>query len=156
MPGAITVRLDAPAYEAGHAFRRADLYFHGVDHSWSSFEARVFLNHSDATEDTKLTPQQRYAGSFFVFGHGGCYGDEGHCDIPPSPVSPFDRRPAHQLTPTSKLVVVTRALDRLYKDGAPPAIHVTAVAVVRASAVAQPDHAANVLHFERVALLVYQ
>ena len=25
-----------------------------------------------------------YAGSFYIFGHGGCFGDVGHCDVPTS------------------------------------------------------------------------
>jgi hypothetical protein len=33
-----------------------------------------------------------YVGSFAVFAHGGCFGDEGHCDVR-GPVSSFGRCP---------------------------------------------------------------
>ena len=45
-----------------------------------SYEARVFLNNPAATLETPLEPGEGYAGSFNVFGHGACYGEEGHCD----------------------------------------------------------------------------
>src|SRR5215471_2746066 len=80
-------------------FSRADLVFDGVDHSGVSFEARVFLNNPSASEQTAKTSENGYAGSFHIFGHGGCYGDDAsHCDIRSAP-RPYDPRPAHPLTP---------------------------------------------------------
>ena len=66
------------------AFSRADLVFYGVDHSGPSFEARVYLDDPDATvghgpRDAALRRRVH------IFGHGGCFGDEGHCDVPSSP-----------------------------------------------------------------------
>src|SRR6266487_6824015 len=57
-------------------FRRADIEFHGVDHSGPSFEARVFLNNPDATETTEMTEENGYAGSFHVYGYGRWPGSE--------------------------------------------------------------------------------
>src|SRR5579871_3303431 len=63
-------------------FSRADLIFDGVDHSGASFEARVFLNNDKANEETPTLPENGYAGSFHIFGHGGCFGDDiTHCQI---------------------------------------------------------------------------
>jgi len=153
MAGSRSVTLDLPA-EA--AFARADLYFHGVDHSWSSFEARVFLDNPGADAGTSLEAGSGYAGSFHVFGHGGCFGDEGHCDVPAGPVSDFDRRRPHQLTPTSKLVVVTEPLQGLMRSHPGAAsVQVTVVPVVRDSALAAADHATDVLSIASVSLLTY-
>lgn len=46
-----------------------------------------------------------YVGSFSVFGHGGCYGDVGHCEVVPRD-DPFDVRPPHPLTPWTKTVIL--------------------------------------------------
>src|SRR5690349_17602205 len=62
-------------------YERADLEFIGVDHAGASYEARVYLNNPNANSATEPTDANGYAGSFYVFGHGGCYGDVGHCDI---------------------------------------------------------------------------
>lgn len=94
-------------------FTRADLVFEGVDHSDISYEVRVFLNNPAADEKTERTAQNGYAGRFVIFGHGKCFGDLGHCDIPTGPRRAFDRRPVHPLTPQTKLVTVTEALQRV-------------------------------------------
>jgi hypothetical protein len=156
MAAAVKVKLDIPKYVAGARVARADLYFHGVDHSWSSFEARVFFNNSKAGPTTRLDKASGYAGSFFVFGHGGCYGDEGHCEVQEKPANEFDRRPPHQLTPTSKFVIVTDALTRILKDPKAGTLEVTVVPVVRASAIASPEHRETVLSIGSVSLLTYE
>ncbi len=86
-----------PEAEAG--FTRADLVFSGVDHSAESCEVRSFLDNPTAEATTPRAPEAGYAGRFRVFGHGGCYGDLGHCDVPPPSPDPTDLRPAHPLTP---------------------------------------------------------
>ncbi len=111
-PGVSVVPLRFAA--ADGPFTRADLVFSGVEHGGLSYEVRVFLNNPGATADTPRDPQNLgYAGRFVVFGHGGCYGDVGHCDVPDSPADPTDLRPAHPLTPMTKLVTVTDALRRV-------------------------------------------
>jgi hypothetical protein len=54
----------------GQPMQRADIEFHGVDMSGSSFEARVFLNNRDAGIDTPQDAAHGYAGSFHVYGLG--------------------------------------------------------------------------------------
>src|SRR6266480_3079079 len=52
---------------------RADLEFIGVDHSGASYEGRVYLNNANADANTQPTEMNGYAGSFYIFGHGGCF-----------------------------------------------------------------------------------
>ena len=98
--------------DIGAAYRRADLVFDGVDHSGRSYALRVFFNNSAATERTELSAGHGYAGTVYVFGHGGCFGDPGHCDVP-AERRPFDQRPPHQLTPAKMWLEVTDAIRQL-------------------------------------------
>ena len=98
-----------PVADIAPHFSRADLEFIGVDHSGASYEGRVFINNPKATASTEATGTNGYAGSFYVFGHGGCFGDVGHCDIN-RPPDPFDPRPSHPLKPLRKVVIATDAI----------------------------------------------
>jgi hypothetical protein len=100
------------ATDIGIGYYRADLVFDGVDHSNGSFALRVFFNNAEATNTTQVTPEQGYVGSVYVFGHGGCFGDEGHCDVTVRR-SAFDHRPPHQLTPAKMWIEVTDSIDQL-------------------------------------------
>lgn len=126
---------------------RADLVFYDVDHSGASYEARIFLNAPDADADTPRD-HPNYAGSFHIFGHGGCFGDVGHCDVP-SERDPFDLRPPHQLIPASKTVIITDAFKRIVG----PQDETMTVTVV---AFAPGDTPNDVLQFDAVRLLTYQ
>jgi tyrosinase len=140
--------IDLPERESDDDVVRADLVFYGVDHSGMSYEARVFINAPDAGSDTPRE-DPHYAGSFCIFGHGGCFGDVGHCDIPIGVPDPFDMRPPHQLVPAAKTVIVTDAFKRLV----PPSdesMTVTVIAVVPGA----DKH--DVLSFDTVRLLTYQ
>jgi tyrosinase len=77
--------------------RRVELRFHKVKHPKASFEIRVFLNQPDADAATPIEDNPHYAGSVFVFGHGECGGDAGHCEPPDTPRGVFDLRPPHHL-----------------------------------------------------------
>src|SRR5258708_32136807 len=91
-------------------FSRADLIFEGLDHSGPPYEGRVFLNNEGAHAGTPTTPENGYAGSFHIFGHGGCYGDDiTHCQIT-GPRRPYDPRPGHPPTPARKVLIATGAL----------------------------------------------
>lgn len=96
---------------ADHAFERADLLFYGLDHSAASYEGQVFFDARGVGADADST-HRAYVGSFFIFGHGGCFGDVGHCDIPPVR-GPFDLRPPHQLEPAVRVLTVTDAVKAL-------------------------------------------
>jgi tyrosinase len=128
---------------------RADLIFYGVDHSGSSFQARVYLDAPDA-DASSGRDHPGYAGEFYVFGHGGCFGDEGHCDVPTEPVDPFDMRDPHPLTPQTKIVTITESLRRhVDLTKAEQSVRVTVVAeTVR-------DRRNDVLAFDTVRLAFY-
>lgn len=147
----VTLTLRAPTGD----FRRADLEFYGVDHSRSSYTARLFFNQPDADAATPTDDEHGYAGSFHIFGHGGCAGDEGHCEVP-TDRRPDDLRPPHQLTPLNKRVTVTAALQRALRHG--QQLQLTVVAVLREELVTSygAELTSDLLHFDRVDLLTYQ
>lgn len=99
--------MDATSMQ--HDYSRADIQFHNVDHSEASYQALVFLNNENANADTPTDDANGYAGSFFIFGHGGCYGDEGHCEVPAAR-RPYDPRPTHPLRRALKIVIATDAV----------------------------------------------
>jgi hypothetical protein len=139
----------APAVTSGD-YARADLVFDEVDHSLASYEGRVYINAPDAGISTGRD-HPAYAGSFHIFGHGGCFGDLGHCDLPVAPRDPFDLRGPHQLTPVTKVVIVTDALKR--NISASPNTGSIRVTVV----VAAPGRPTNeFLTFSRIRLLTYR
>jgi hypothetical protein len=146
----LTVILQAPA----ESYTRADLEFHGVDHAKASFEARLFINNPGAGPDTPTTDAS-YAGSFWIFGHGGCAGDEGHCE-PPRERRPFDFRPEHQLIPVSKRVMITGRLRALVQPG--ESFTVSVVPYVRPESAGRlPENlVTDVLSFDRANLITYQ
>ncbi len=135
-------------------FSRADIEFHGLDHSGATYEGRVFLNKTDADEQTPYE-DSAYAGSFHIFGHGGCLGDVGHCDVRPR--LPFDPRPAHPLTPARKIVVATDAVRRAIEaaEQAGGTIDVTVVPVILSTTpqIGRPD---DVLTYEHVRIVTYR
>jgi tyrosinase len=110
----VSAPIRLTAAQAAGVFARADLIFYDVDARHASFTARVFLQ---TPGDVDLSPgrQDGYAGFFAIFGHGGCSGDEGHCEIPQSR-DPFDLGPPHPLTPQVKLVDVTKRLHQVGGD----------------------------------------
>jgi len=125
-----TKPLQLSAQVRGSSFYRADLEFHGVDHSGATFEGRVFLNNTSADEKTAKSRETGYAASFYVFGHGGCFGDVGHCDVPKSR-RPFDLRRPHPLTPAEIRVNIKEAL-KVVILAKKSEVHVTVVPVVMA------------------------
>lgn len=144
----VSAPIPNPAAEGEPEFTRADLVFYGVDHSGPSFEARIFLNTPDAGLSTPRDLELGYAGSFTIFGHAGCAGDAGHCDVPTGPADPFDARPPHPLTRQTKTVIITEALRRV----ADPDLTITIVPVRPGALDAE---LADSLEFDEFRLLTY-
>jgi hypothetical protein len=128
-------------------FKRADLIFYGIDHSGPSFEARVFLDAPRNLARDSDRDHPNYVGSFFIFGHGGCFGDPGHCDVP-TERDPFDLRPPHPLEPALRILTVTDAIRGLIAGGKTK----TAVTIIIHTAAGDPE---DVLAFETVRLATY-
>jgi hypothetical protein len=136
--------LELPSPE--HAFDRADLLFYGIDHSGASYEAQVFM----AARGIGGEPDRdhrAYVGSWFIFGHGGCFGDVGHCDVP-ARRDEFDLRPPHQLEPAVRILTVTDALTAMLQNGL-TAAKVTVVAHTEGRA------SDDVLSFSTIRLATY-
>jgi hypothetical protein len=152
---ATTLELPRPPQVSPDDFSRADLEFRGVDHSGPSYEARVYLNNPKAAVETGRAEDTGYAGSFYVFGHGGCFGEEGHCDVPEGPRGPFDRRLPHQLTPQFRTVVITDALRRVMRSDEGQTFTATVVPVVRDNPASLIGDVRDPLQFESVSLITY-
>ncbi len=131
---------------------RADLQFDGVDHAGASFAAYIFFDNPNATAATPRSIESGYAGKFNIFGHGGCLGDPGHCEVRGLPRM-FDPRPAHPLTPARKVVIVTAALRYAIAKRKSKSIVVRVVPVVT-SGTKRCDFE-NVLKLDSVTLQVY-
>lgn len=136
--------LELPSRE--HAFNRADLLFYGIDHSGPSYEAQVFVAARGVGGEPNRD-HRAYVGSYFIFGHGGCFGDVGHCDIP-TRRDEFDLRPPHQLEPATRIVTVTDALTAMLQQGL-TAAKVTVVAHTEGRA------SSDVLSFSTIRLATY-
>jgi hypothetical protein len=141
--------LEIPVWEDQPRFARADIEFHGVTHEGDSYEGRVFLNTPEASLGTPVEAEAGYAGSFYVFGHGPCWGDEGHCEVPSGPIHPFDYRRPHPLLPEVMILPITEALQRVIDSGASD----LTVTVVPTNA--HDEDVGDVLFFERLALVTY-
>jgi hypothetical protein len=98
-----------------------------------------------------MSNQAGFAGTFNIFGHGGCFGDVGHCDVT-GPRRPFDPRPAHPLTPARKVVIATEPLRRALKKA--PKVTVTVVPIVL-SATEKCD-LQKVLKYSKVSIVTYR
>jgi hypothetical protein len=149
-PSKIYVSSKIPLDPLKKTFRRADLIFDGVDHSGATYEARVFLNNPGANAKTPTTGQHGYAGTFHIFGHGGCFGDVGHCEVRGAPRQ-YDPRPAHPLTPARKVLIATEALRKAVSKGKP--MTVTVVPIVRAGT-EECDYD-DVFKFDKLSVLTY-
>jgi tyrosinase len=149
----ITFDLELPPASVMDGLRRADLTFYGLDHSGSSYRALIFFNNPSADITTPTDTTSGYVTRFAVFGHGGCFGESGHCEVV-GPVNAFDRNHPHQLQPATRIVTVTDAVQTLVASGA-TSVTVTVVPVVRKSALAKESDADTVLVIDQVALHTY-
>ena len=146
--------LELPELEDVKELSRADLVFYGVDHSGPSYEARIFINNARADAGTERVAEQGYAGSFSVFGHNGCFGDEGHCLPDQRLTDEFDVRAPHPLRPITKTVIATEAIRRALVEPAVQEVTVTVVPVTPDDGF--PKSGPDPGRFDYVRLLTYE
>lgn len=150
-PPALHLNLRLPADPC--PFHRADLVFLGLEHGGPSTEVRIFFNAHDADETTPVTPEAGFAGFFAIFAHGGCFGNEGHCDMPERRAADF--RPPYDLTPITKHVTVTEAVRRLIDAGVRD-VEVTIVPVLEDVPAYVPEEMlAEPVVFQRLSIVFY-
>jgi hypothetical protein len=150
----ITFELARPPNDPDE-FSRVDLQFRGVDHSGPSYEAVVFFDNQKATASTPRTEDAGFAGSFYIFGHGGCFGELGHCDVRDAPKGIYDKRLSHPLTPQFKTLIITDPLRRLMRTSRRRKFSVTVLADVPKNPASRAPRG-DPLKFESVSLLVDQ
>ena len=131
------------------SYSRADLEFIGVDHSGASYEARVYLNNPSADADTQAVEANGYAGSYYIFGHGGCFGDVGHCELHQR--DEFDPRPSSPLEPIKKVVVATDALKKATAQSSE--ISVTVVPIIMSWT--EKTEMTDIMKFDHINLVTY-
>ena len=127
---------------------RVELIFEELRRDNGSFTAYVFLNPQPLPPDAGRD-HPSFAGAFTIFAPSDCWGGAGHCDWKLPPVSPYDRRPPHHLTPIDRALDITRAIRRLDD---PAELTVT----VHARRAAEPDATEGVLRFARLTANAYQ
>ena len=134
-----------------HRYVRSDLEIYGIYHGGPSYEGRIFLNNPKADQNTPRTREDGYAGSFYIFGHGGCLGDPGHCEVNEENREDYDFRSPHPLTPAKKKVTVTETLREIAKTNKTATI--TVVPVVTATNELCDD--VDVFRFENMRFVSY-
>ncbi len=130
------------------AVQRLDLEFIDVRRDSGSFTAFVYVNATDLRADAGRE-HDAYAGSFSIFAPTECWGVDDHCDWSKGPVSAFDRRPPHHLTPINVSMDITDVIERL---GDPDELTVT----VHAARRTDPEASEGVLRFAELTALAYQ
>jgi hypothetical protein len=130
---------------------RADLEFYRIDHFRPSYVADLYFNDPEVPEDNTDKSRDSYAGSFAIFGHRRCVGDDGHCEVH-THLRRFDDRPSHPLTRAFKRVTVTDALRRVSDAG-----ELTVTVLVNAGPGEEEDTASRgpLLSFEGLQLAMF-
>ena len=105
----------------------------------------------DMLGEDELTSSEVYVGSFHIFGHGGCYGDVGHCEVRAEP-GLYDPRPSHMLTPVKTVVPATEVLRGLVTQGED--IAVTVVPVI--TSLTEQCDLEDVFKFDRLSIVTYK
>lgn len=106
--------------------RRADIVVCGLEHAGPSFELRTFLNNAAADARTEPTPDNGYAGSIYVYGHGQ------PLERTPGALAESDARPR---MPKTRSIIATDAVRAAAADDSQ--VSVTLVPV--ASGIPEPD-----------------
>ena len=129
-------------------FRYAHFEIGGIRHTGSSYEGLVYIGNPNADADTGKDAEAGYVGSFNVFGHGGCFGAEGHCENREDERRRFDNRPLARSIRMKKRVDVSEPLRTAAQSGSE--IQFTIVARTD-----DPDPE-GVLDLKRLSIVIYR
>jgi hypothetical protein len=133
-------------------FYRADIEIHNLDHSGQSYEGRIFLNNPSANQRTPIDQEHHYVGSYHVFGHGGCYGDVGHCDGVHEKRR-YDRRMSPDIRPQYKRIIATKMVRRLGSET--NKFTVTIVPVLYGRQGYQTPPGQDIIKFDNIGIITY-
>jgi hypothetical protein len=92
---------------APERFARADIEFVNVEQAGPPFEAHVFLDRPDANASTGHTPENGYAGSFYVYA----------LSLTGRQLSGGESDRARPLVPTTRYIVATEAVRAALEHG---------------------------------------
>jgi hypothetical protein len=127
-------------------FVEATLDFEDIRHDGPSFTVYAYFDNPEVDEKAG-DEGEGYIGKFRVFGHGDCWGDAGHCDLPKDPVNEFDTRSPHPLTPIDLSLDCTAALREIAEGTE------ATVTTLAFSAAAEDD--GDLLRFSGLSLVTY-
>lgn len=144
-----------PGQEQETSFTRADLVFTGVDHSSLSYEVRIFLNNKAADDKTPRELETGYAGKFTVFGHGNCFGEAGHCEVPEGQAG-GDIYAQHPLTRQRMIVPITSALRKVLSSPSRQLETVTLVPISKDPKRADRGLTPDLFKYDGVSLRTYR
>ncbi|HZE78977.1 MAG TPA: hypothetical protein VE089_10560 [Nitrososphaeraceae archaeon] len=133
-------------------FSRADIEIHNVDHLGPSYEGRVFLNNTKANINTPKNDRNNYAGSYYIFGHGGCYGDVGHCDFVPGRRE-YDLRQDSDVRSQYKYIEATDLIKKLGRKT--NKFTITIVPVLYGNSKEESIPKTDILKFEKIGIISY-
>jgi hypothetical protein len=133
-------------------FYRADIEIHNLDHSGQSYEGRVFLNNPNANQRTPVDEEHNYVGSYHVFGHGGCYGDIGHCDVVREKRR-YDRRLSSDIRPQYKRIIATSTIKKI--GGETDRFTITIVPVLYGDELSQRSLKKDIIKFDNIGIITY-
>jgi hypothetical protein len=133
-------------------FYHIDIEFYGVDVSGPSYQGRVYVNNPDANENTPLDEKNRNVGSYYIFGHYGCFGDEGHCELPTR--RPYDSRSKIDVKPCYKSIEATKVLKKYIQSG--KEIVLTIVPLISKAGRKTEIDTKDVVHIQRIRINCYE
>jgi hypothetical protein len=124
---------------------QADIIIHGLDISGFSYEGRVFLNNPYANQDTPLSLENGYIGSYYVLGYGGFIQVENHMER-----TRHDYGPSQLPVSQSKRIIITDALRRMGRHTDHFVISI--VPVVAGSLMFSSHQDSNIIKLEKIGI----
>lgn len=109
-----------PLGPVGPELTKAQIDFHQTKPPINSYKLKAYVNLPEANAETSFE-HPNYGGQICFFGHGNCFGADGHCDPYWSGRDSYDTRPDHPLRykKTSYSIDISRCLKGLTENKEP-------------------------------------